>query len=353
LITFVSLFLIIREKFVSKLNNIFQFKFDCYGFTPEEEQQLSESYKNYSNSDGEKEMLHEFAPLDCVLDEHFDGELKIYTPTPTFDSIPMLMSIIARRSRKLKDLTIWFHHCPYKLVNMVSSTTPSSSITVMPSLENLRFECLTHLYLHEHPNFDDEMQPQGDPSNNDRSHKSLLSFIGKHCPVLISLSAHFEFCLIKKHLLGLLLDGDVKENLFPADDERWSQDSVLEGLQVPMSLLNPLCSTLQELHLDMNCYGRNCDCRPLPTLSVLAFTLRHFPKLRSLYVSPDDDINIELFKIIHKVKEMGRSPHQTEFEEACRDAAAAFNIVSGQEMIKSPTPFTGMFFVDLLFSSFF
>jgi len=277
---------------------------------------MTEKYRNYSNGDGEKDISREYAPLDCMLDEYFT-KLSFSSPTPTLDSFLKLMSIISQRAPKLKELIIWFEHYPYKLVNIQSPGKPTSSIPAMPSCQSLRFECLTYLGLSQYFDRDHMMQEHEDPLNDDPTHKSILSFIGKHCPVLIALDASFKYCLKKKHLLGLILDGDVNENLFAAD----------------------------ELSLNFNCYlDYNCDCTP----EVYAFTLRHLPKLRFM-PSNCDEIGIETLEIIHKVKEMGMSPHQKEFEEACREVAVAFNIGSGKDSITSPTPFTGNLFVCFLF----
>jgi len=286
---------------------------------------ILENYRSYSDK---KFIVDEFASLECVLDENFQN-LKVESPVPTTNSFSTLMAIIAKGSPKLAKLNIKCHPVRYERVDISS-----------PGRFDLgsRFDCLTSLYVHYDTGFLNSLENENSLSAVDQANRSLLSIIGKWCPVLIKLSVYFRFGLKNNHLLGLILDDELSNILFPTDNEGWmSQDSVLAGLQIPSELLNPLCLTLEELNVGNCTSGRrsqlSCDRQ---SASAYALALRHLPKLRELNL---DVSLLDILKILYEAKEIDHQQQQTDFERDCRDAA----IRCGREenMILPPTPFTG------------
>ena len=279
--------------------------------------------------------MDELAPLECVLDEHF-LELKIQTPVPAFNSFSVLMAIIAKECPKLKDLELKFDTTPYyKLVNKIPSVFGP---------QDRQLECLTTLNL-VCGHYDTKS------SSVDQACQSILRVIGKCCPSLIKLSVSLGFPLTKKHLFGLIIRGEVSDILFPIDDEGWSHDLVLAGLQVPYELLNPLCQTLQELNVET---GHACFIQPdvdgkrnwlvlervFPSASTYAFALRQLPKLKKIKL--DVPLN-EIFKILYAAKEVDNQQQQTEFERDCQNAAISSGALEENSIISSPIPFSGKY----------
>jgi len=151
------------------------------------------------------------------------------------------------------------------------------------------------------------------------SNRSILSIIGKRCPNLTKLSLK-RFCIIKNDVLDLIFNEKLADTFFLTNDERWSKDSVLQGLRIPSEFLNPLCSTLQKLRLECLNDGRPCLC--CAPESMYAFGLRHLPKLR-VFTSeiPTCQVIRHLYNVIENQDE------QAEFEEAssCVTAAPLFS----------------------------
>jgi len=207
--------------------------------------------------------MHQFAALDCILNEHFE-ELKIRAPGPVSNSFPILMSIIAQRCPNLKRLEILFHGDFRKLIDDVYGSDSSATFH-----QHQNLDCLTHLTLRS---CDVDITVAQCDSVVGKS-STILSLIGEFCPALTKLDVSLGFCLKKEHLAGLILQRGrlMSDILFPTttnDAGRWSRDSVLEGLQVPVEFLNPLCRTLQEfaVHHFGSWSGGYCgDC--YPTLS--------------------------------------------------------------------------------------
>ena len=260
-----------------------------------ENQQIMKKYQVDSEMDEERDVMDEFTQLNSVLDEHFE-ELTINTPVPRFDSLSTLLSIINRRSPNLKGLFISFLNTSYKLANLSS---PESLIAA----QDFHLGCLTSLSL----NYDTSVITSityEDPYSGNISHQSILSLVGKFCPALIKLNVSLGFPLKKEDLLGLVLD--IKSNVI-TDNERWNEDQVLVGLQIPPEYLNPLCLTLQKLTLssmsgDLSDYWfepKGNDVETSISPFVYAFALRQLPKLRKIKLETPI---IDIFKIIYNVK---------------------------------------------------
>ncbi len=228
------------------------------------------------------------------------------------------MSIITERSPNLKELCISFCDTSYDLINNISSASVISQDALLP--------CLTSLSLY-YNNFMMTSGTYEDPFS--KHHQSILSVVGKYCPNLTKLNATFEFPLKKKDLLGFILGEKIR---VITNDERWNQDSNLEGLQIPPELLNPLCFTLQELVLQSS--GNHSSL----SASVCAFAaLRNLPKLRKIDMNNKAAL-MGILKIIHNIEEKGIQDHQqAEFEEFCRFFAF------GETSMTTPVQFTGNF----------
>jgi len=157
--------------------------------------------------------------------------------------------------------------------------------------------------------------------------------------------------LTKKHLFGLIFHGELSDILFPIDDEGWSHDPVLAGLQVPSELLNPLCQTLQELNVETGRASffqpgvdgqpnRLSFKRPLLSASTYGFALRQLSKLKKIkLVVP---LN-EIFKILYAAIEVDNQEQQIEFERDCQNAAITSGVLEENSIISSPIPFSGKY----------
>jgi hypothetical protein len=298
--------------------------------TLKEEQQIMKKYQVDFEMDEERDVMDEFAKLNCVLDEHFE-ELTLKTPVPSPDSLSTLLSIINRRSPNLKGLFIFFLNSSYLLANL----SPESLVIAQ---QDFHLRSLTSLSL-EH---DTSMMTPiiYETSFRGDINQYILSSVGKHCPALIKLNVSLGFTLEKEHLLELIFGEKVS---VVTDDARWNRDSVLVGLQIPPEFLNPLCLTLEEFTLISRGGGISdwFDREPNavdPTLTpfVYAFALRQLPKLRKMEL---DTSITDLFKIIYNVNKTGiEQQPQAEFEEHCRAVALQFGLEV--DSITSPTPFT-------------
>jgi len=124
----------------------------------------------------------------------------------------------------------------------------------------------------------------------------------------------------KNDVLGLIINEELASTLFLTNDDRWSKDSVLQGLRIPSEFLNPLCSTLQELSLLCENWGQRCLC--CDPNSMYAFSLRHLPKLRVL---TSEIPTCQVIRCLYNVKD--NQYEQAEFEEAssCVTAAPLFS----------------------------
>jgi len=306
------------------MNKIYDVQFGSLSYLIsglEENKQIMKRYKVDSKLK-KKDVMDEFAQLNSILDEHFE-ELTIKTPIPIINSFTVLLSLIAHRSPNLKKLSISFLKTSYKLVNLSSES--------MIVHDFISLSCLTSLNLQYDTSLMVFPTTYEDPFSG--NNQSILSVVGKCCPILTKLKVTLGFPLKKRDVLGLIL-GE-RSNLI-TDDDRWGQDSVLVGLQIPTELLNPLCLTLQELALSSNSGGTSSWFQPYrdavhPSSFVYAFALRHLPNLRKIGLWTSI---IDLLKIIHKVNQkigIHQQHQQAEFEENCR---------SIKDSITSPTPFT-------------
>lgn len=322
--------LLIRAKCLAELNNIFdQASFTFRPFEIEEKEKMTmEKINSNHNSGQEKNTLEEFAPFGCVLDKNF-VDLNFRTPVKAFDSFSTLLGIIAEGSPQLEKLSITCKiTVDYKSFD--NSSVEPGRITSL----DIRFSCLTSLYV----DYSGSSLFSLNRSNaTNQANPPVLSIIVKYCPALIKLNVFLGFCMTEKHLLELILDEKWSDFLFPADNTRWNQDSVvLEGLQVPSQLLNPLCLTLQELGLCTCAFKPTCH--RLSEASVYAFALRQFPKLRKIELL-DDKSFVDIIKILNKAKETDHQQQQTDFERDIRDAAIQIGIE--ENLITSPAPFDG------------
>lgn len=182
--------------------------------------------------------------------------------------------------------------------------------------------------------------------------------MGKFCPSLTNLSVSLSFCLTKKHLLGLILLGEVSDILFPIDNEGWSKDSVLAGLQVPSEIINPLCLTLQELNVvtGSDCFirlGEDGQCNSIMfrksslSASTFAFFLRQLPKLKKIKLDAHVPLT-EVFQILYAAKVIENHEQRIAFERNCRNAAIQ---TDENLIITSPIPFSGKYDTNLFIGS--
>jgi len=170
--------------------------------------------------------------LDCILDVSFVEELEICVPFQGVESYSKLFSVIAHRCPKLRFLTLTFY----------SETTPSSSSKTRlkfgePYLPlrrvTHRLSCLVALILKDNRNkcfcsstFDEHA------SRLEKSQTSLLGIVAEFCPVLTKLLV-LGFYIKKQDVLALIT-GTSASTLFPANDDQWTNESVLMALKVPV-----------------------------------------------------------------------------------------------------------------------
>ncbi len=262
--------------------------------------------------------------LDSLLDIH---ETKMWIPSsfpvPSLESFSTMMSIIGHRSPKLEILEIRFHESLPR--------TAFTHIAEIPA-QPFRLNCLTSIRLRYQ--YIPKRQYRSAPYRLDEFHQSILSIVGKFCPVLSTLEVK-GFCVKKRDILGLIVIPELAEILFPSTEEKWSNDLALSSLRVPSELLNPLCSTLTLLSLKHSCYtytqyiipDEDCDCHPSVSGSTLAFALRHLSQLQGLHTFIPTS---EVVKILYDAKEI-QLQHQEELEKLFQDVASRI----GRKLITS------------------
>jgi len=254
-----------------------------------------------------------FAIINSTLDEHFKS-LNVCVPFPAFESFSTLKAIIIHRCPNLEKLKVTFRHSFSETLGLRKNgiTKKEQSPHTIPSGSLL--PCLKILIL----DFGD-----GDCCGSiDETRDSLLSIVGKLCPVLVKLNLG-KVCAKKRDILALIIKADMADILFAKDDSRWIEDSVLKDLRIPSQFVNPLCTSLKELLLK-GCF-KSVICAP--PKSVYAFALRHIPKLEvAELVVP----TIQVVKLLNQV----RAVHENGFETAWRKAASTLGLV-----VESPVSF--------------
>jgi len=190
--------------------------------------------------------------------------------------------------------------------------------------------CLTSLKL-IYPK-DPSYSAQRALNRHDESQLSIVSVIGKCCPVLTSLSV-YETCTTMKDMLRLILIGNTADILFPRptayekqhywiDQDR--KNYVLEAFKVPLEYLNPLCLTLRTLILGC---GRKCCCRDHCD-SAHAFALRHLPKLEMLL-----PMESRVLQLLFKAEDQFDRRQRSELDKA----ASRIGLPSGRYSFSSPS----------------
>lgn len=190
-----------------------------------------------------KDILKILTVLDCILDSSFET-LAIDLPFSAFNSFSPFMSILTHRSQELKELQIRYLNAWNRKVTIGNIAEEKTSSLLLPNQGVLR--CLTSLTIDHELLFLDLGHRD---ALRESQHRSVLSIIGKCCPVLTKLTIN-NMCMRKKDVLGLIIDGEMANILFPRDFHGWGHDSIFGGLRVPVEFMNPICFTLQELSLD-------------------------------------------------------------------------------------------------------
>jgi len=227
------------------------------------------------------------------------------------------MTVIARRSPKLKDLVIKFFNISSLSEEPLNDWPPTKKMKKTSDNRISLLHDLTNLSLRY-----EESGPIGPPLRfaDDPTRQSILSTVGER-PSLEKLWVS-GFRYLKQDLLGLIL-GDVADVLFPLDDEGWSEDSVLGSLWIPQEFMKPLCFTLKKLTIVCLCNDlTDCTHRSF-SQAVYAFVFRH---LRKLFCNQyfgsrcfPDIISPQLFEFLKKEK---NEFQQAKFEEACLAAVS-------------------------------
>ena len=134
-----------------------------------------------------------------------------------------------------------------------------------------------------------------------------------------------------------LITGTFSNTLFPTDDQRWAEDAVLDGLQVPTVFLSPLCFTLKSMGLIGRCWRKRCDCwsisKTVISASTVAFVFRHFPALEG---RPPPKSKLSAIKILYsKLLNSQKTETQRLFEEHCREIrkdldSSSLHLLSGE-----------------------
>lgn len=216
--------------------------------------------------------------LDCILDVSFVENLEICVPFQGLESYFKLFSVIAHRCPMLTFLTI----------NFFSETTPSSSTKTRLKFEDSnppsrraithRLSCLVALILQDNRNRCFCLTSDEQASRLGKSQTSLLGIVAEFCPILTKLLV-LGFNIRKQDMLELIT-GSFANILFPAHNDQWTNDSVLNTLKVPVKYLSPLCFKLVDLFLTPSWVYCNY-CKPAFGDSTVAFALRHLPALKN------------------------------------------------------------------------
>ncbi len=266
-------------------------------------------------------------------------QLAILIPLPFGRFFSTLMSIIGHHCPSLKELDIGTKFDWAMTLKSYQSPTIENSSYLLNQLTSLT---LKHL--------DFPGSAAGSQSLVNEEHQPVLSIIGKCCPSLVTLKTE-GCCIPTKDIFGLIV-GEWADILLPADKKPSSWGSTAEivancysvrgpsvpaGRQVPPEFLNPICFTLEELHLQNSCKTK-CHCF-LSSMSKYdaAFGLRHLPKLR---VAEFPDVAIaEVISCMRKVR--GIPTHQTEFENFCKESTTAHPDITRYEFTSPPIVYSG------------
>lgn len=290
---------------------------------------LNKSYSNYLKA--VKKLPDSTVVLDCILDESFQEDildLCMITPFESSRSFAKLLAITAFRCPKLETLEILCY----------PNFTWATSAPILGPIPVTSFPTLSYLGLH----FVDDECFRVD------SNKSAFGIIGKYCSNLQILDVNGTG-MTKKDALALIVAGDLADILFPyyeglsekefesmashifskplpdSNEIYWSEDLVLPGLRVPYEFLNPLCFTLRELNFNEWKYQD-----PFTAGGVMAFALRHLPKLVTMEPKPGEAI--PLIKLVYNAEKMLET-RQVDFGKACRKAAITIALE-----VDAPTP---------------
>jgi len=251
-------------------------------------------------------------------------ELETHISFPDSKPNPKLIQTIANQSPLLEKLTIDFRE-------MGTGREPAEKMLeklikpIIYSLNSIKHLTCLRLY------------------NLGQSYRSVLSLIGKSCPLLSHLSVS-GFHPGKRDIFAIIM-GDVVDNLRPAlsFDDPFSikknkqptclEDDFLQGLKVPTEFLTPLCFTLKDLQLS-NSNRKKKESRYVSSRlgydrfefssSLVAFALRHFPRLEKMDENVPTSEAIRLLynvELVTKTKDSNLTTRQEEFEDACQKAA--------------------------------
>ncbi len=163
------------------------------------------------------------------------------------------------------------------------------------------------------------------------SRQSVLSIIGKRCPILAELRIRTIDCFTKQDIIRLLL-GDMADALFCYNNDyglSWDAvDSILEVLRVPSDFLSPLCFTLEKFFLECDqkhgYSNNNCGCFDGVSHSAFAFAFRYLPMLQQFNDSTRTR-KAQVLKILHKTQSVDLGIQQLKFEEVCKKFATSID----------------------------
>jgi len=291
--------------------------------------------------------LHVCAVLDCLLSDNLTV-LELRLPYKYIKSFASLMTVIARRSPKLKELVIKYFNISSLSEEPLIDWKPTkkmkgpsnSCISLLHDLTNLS------LIYKESGSIFPPLRFADDPSS-----QSILSTVGERCPSLEKLLVS-GFRYRKQDLIGLIL-GEVVNVLFPLENKGWSKDSVLGSLRIPLEFMRPLCFTLQELRVFCNCHDlTECTHRSYSP-AAYAFILRHLVNLHSVMFLRFRCFPTSIFlKLLAVLKKERVEFQQAKFEEACLAATATY--VGLERNLTGPLSYvSGKSTFNLLFNSLF
>lgn len=244
-----------------------------------------------------------------MLDESFE-ELETFASFPRCEPGPNLISTIVKRSPLLKKLLLDFR--------LIKEGTKLEVLG--PVIQSLRsLEHLVDLTLC----FPDELDV--------KLRSTLLSLVGKTCPLLTRLEVSGNGVFSKKSICGLLM-GEWACDTIPEESEepKWLADYEFSRLNVPEKFLSPICFTLRELCLRDHREDYELSDRPSASEmsgSAAVFILRHLPLLEKLYLPFPTAVAI---KILHE-----QSSPQMEFELDFHKAFSRHSEAPSQSTFKS------------------
>lgn len=244
-----------------------------------------------------------------------------------------LLSVIRCRSPLLESLSITFYCLKTMLEPSPTEPNPKKRRIEPPEFSDIgRLHSLKRLTMshkdaqRDSPNLESIPVPLF--HDDDGPETTILGAVQKFFPALEELSL-FGFCIRKKDIIDLVVDGDFKEIVSTLESkvDAWSNERNLTRLHVPSVFTSSICSSLKKFCCGpkIQCGNPKCGCYVHRSVLKYAdhkfvFFLRHFGKLEFMNSSVP---TANLVNCLLKSEELVSNPEQVEVETVCRLIFAA------------------------------